>query len=60
MSNFNYLEDVDESMDEEAAGSSTGRSAVAATQRTPLSNFDRLILKGRAPGEAVNPWGHLM
>lgn len=40
MSNYNYLDDIDEGMDEPGAHS-------MQPERPPLSNFDRLLLKGK-------------
>jgi hypothetical protein len=42
MSNYNYLEDIDECMDE------AGANNLPQQERTPMSNYDRLMLKGKA------------
>lgn len=41
MSNYNYLDDIDEGVDE------PGANAIQP-ERVPLSNYDRLLLKGKA------------
>jgi hypothetical protein len=51
MSNFNYIDDIDESIEEDSTAATVGRSA-GPSYRAPLSNYERLMLKGRAAASA--------
>lgn len=53
MSNFNYIDDIDESLEENTTAVSSA-AGVSSTQRPPLSNYERLMLKGRAGARRSN------